>query len=175
MTICSLADLQKTLTPHVQLGKTSLEILCLLVLGMISARTVNLTHIASERPARAKVASTYRRLQRFFQQVLLPDDWSVGIVMALIGNPDRWYLCIDRTNCKIGKSDVNILMLAVVTERYRIPLMWSFLGPSGNSTTQQRIALTRRHCRLARELPAGGRPGRSRPGPCELRASVCGR
>ena len=133
MTNCSLADLQKTLTPHVHLGKTRLETLCLLVLGMISARTVNLTHIAAERPARAKVASTYRRLQRFFQQVRLPDDWSVGIVIALIGNPDRWYLCIDRTNWKIGKSDVNILMLAVVTERYRVPLMWTFLSHSGKA------------------------------------------
>jgi hypothetical protein len=66
--------------------------------------------------------------------VLLPDDWSVGIVMALIGNPDRWYLCMDRTNWKIGKSDVKILMLAVVTERYRVPLMWAFLGHPGNST-----------------------------------------
>jgi len=148
MTNCSLADLHKTLTPHVQLGKTRLETLCLLVLGMISARTVNLTHIASERPARAKVASPYRRLQRFFQQVMLPDDWSVGIVMALIGNPDRWYLCLDRTNWKIGKSDVNILMLAVVTERYRVPLMWTFLDHSGNSTTRQRIGLMQRYLAL---------------------------
>jgi hypothetical protein len=97
MTSCSLADLQKTLTPHLQLGKTRVETLCLLVLGMISARTVNLTHIATERPARAKVASTYRRLQRFFQQVRLPENWSVGILIALIGNPDRWYLCMDLT------------------------------------------------------------------------------
>ena len=141
MTHCSLADLQKTLSPHVHLGKTRLETLCLLVLGIISARTVNLTHIATERPGSAKVASTYRRLQRFFQQVRLPEGWSIGIVIALIGNPDRWYLCMDRTNWKIGKSDVNILMLAVVTERYRVPLMWAFLGHSGNSTTHQRIAL----------------------------------
>lgn len=148
MTSCSLADLQKTLTPHLQLGKTRVETLCLLVLGMISARTVNLTHIATERPTRAKVASTYRRLQRFFQQVLLPENWSVGIVIALIGNPDRWYLCMDRTNWKIGKCDVNILMLAVVTERYRVPLMWSFLGHSGNSTTKQRIALMQRYLSL---------------------------
>lgn len=145
MTSFALADLQKVLTPHVQLGKSRLETLCLLLLGMISARTVNLTHIASERPARAKVASTYRRLQRFFQHVILPNDWSVGIVMALIGNPDRWYLCLDRTNWKIGKSDVNVLVLAVVTERYRVPLMWTFLDHSGNSTTQQRIALMQRY------------------------------
>lgn len=141
----ALADLAKMLSPHMRLSKSRIATLCLLILGMISARTVNLTHIAAERPARAKVASTYRRLQRFFQQVLLPDDWSVGIVMALIGNPDRWYLCMDRTNWKIGKSDVNILMLAVVTERYRVPLMWAFLGHPGNSTTQQRIALMLRY------------------------------
>lgn len=42
MTRCSLANMQKTLTPHVQRGKTRVETLCLLVLGMISARTVNL-------------------------------------------------------------------------------------------------------------------------------------
>ncbi len=148
MTSFALTDLQKTLTPHVQLGKSRLETLCLLVLGMISARTVNLSHIASERPARAKVASTYRRLQRFFQHVTLHDDWSVGIVVALIGNPDRWYLCLDRTNWKIGKSDVNVLVLAVVTERYRVPLMWTFLEHSGNSTTEQRIALMQRYLAL---------------------------
>jgi hypothetical protein len=144
MTHVALAGLRKLLTPHVPLGKSRMETLCLLVLGVISARTVNLTHIAAERPARAKVASTYRRLQRFFQQVTLPEDWCVGIVMALIGNPDRWYLCLDRTNWKIGKSNVNVLVLAVVTERYRAPLMWAFLDHSGNSTTRQRIALMER-------------------------------
>ena len=145
MTSLALADLQKALTPHVHLGKSRVETLCLLVIGMISARTVNLIHIAAERPARAKVASTYRRLQRFFQQVILPDDWSVGIVMALIGNPDRWYVYLDRTNWKIGKCDVNVLMLAVVTERYRVPLTWTFLDHPGNSATQQRIAHMQRY------------------------------
>lgn len=148
MTSFALTDLQRVLTPHVRLGKSRLETLCLLVLGMISARTVNLTHIAAERAARAKVASTYRRLQRFFQYVTLPEDWSVGIVMALIGNPDRWYLCLDRTNWKIGQSDVNVLVLAVITERYRVPLMWTFLDHSGNSTTKQRVALMQRYLAL---------------------------
>ena len=82
MTRVALADLSKLLAPHVPLGKSRLETLCLLVLGVISARTVNLTHIAAERPARAKVASTYRRLQRFFQQVALPEDWSIRLDQA---------------------------------------------------------------------------------------------
>lgn len=145
MNIRALADLQKTLTPHVPLSKPRLETLCMLLLGMISARTVNLTHIATERPGRAMVASTYRRLQRFFQHVCLPEDWAVGIVVALIGNPRPWTLCLDRTNWKVGKTDVNVLVLAVITARFRVPLMWTLLPHSGNSTTTQRIALMKRY------------------------------
>lgn len=141
----TLTDLQKTLSPHVPLGKSRLETLCMLLLGMISARTVNLTHIATERPSRALVASTYRRLQRFFQHVVLPEDWAVGLVVALIGRPGQWYLCLDRTNWKIGRTDVNVLVLAVVTARFRVPLMWTLLSHSGNSTTAQRIALMKRY------------------------------
>ena len=145
MNIRALADLKETLTPHVPLGKSRLETLCLILLGMISARTVNLTHIASERPSRALVASTYRRLQRFFQHVCLPEDWSLGIVISLLGNPRPWHLCLDRTNWKIGATDVNVLVLAVVTVKFRVPLMWTLLPHSGNSTTAQRIALMKRY------------------------------
>lgn len=147
-----LANLERTLSPHVPLSKSRLETLCLLVLGMISARTVNLTHIACERAAPAMIASTYRRLQRFFQHVRLPQDWSVGLVISLIGRPQRWYLCLDGTNWKVGKSDVNVLVQAVVTERFRVPSMWTLLKHSGNSTTAQRIALIQRY--LARCDPS---------------------
>jgi hypothetical protein len=149
LNIRALADLQKTLTPHVPLGKSRLETLCMILLGMISARTVNLTHIASERPSRVMVASTYRRLQCFFQYVRLPEDWSVGIVISLLGNPRPWHLCLDRTNWKIGNADVNVLVLAVITTKFRVPLMWTLLPHSGNSTTAQRIELMKRylaHC-----------------------------
>ncbi|WP_172330728.1 transposase [Mangrovicoccus sp. HB161399] len=145
MNIRALADLQKTLAPHVPLGKSRLETLSRILLGMIGAWTVNLTHVASERPGRAKAASTYRRLQRFFQHVERPDDWTVGLVVALIGNPRPWHLCLDRTNWKIGRADVNVLVLAVVTTRFRVPLMWTLLSHAGNSTTAQRIALMNRY------------------------------
>ena len=50
--------------------------MALLVIGMIGARTVNLAHLACERgSALAELASTYRRLQRFFQHVALAEDW----------------------------------------------------------------------------------------------------
>ena len=67
----AITALAGILRPRIDLGKSRLETLCLIVVGMVSARTVNLSHLACERPTTALVASTYRRLQRFFQHVRL--------------------------------------------------------------------------------------------------------
>lgn len=143
-----LTILSQLLSAHVSLGKTRLETLCLLVAGIISTRTVNLSHIAAERPGRVSVASTYRRLQRFFQHVRLGDDWVVPLVVALIGSGPPWVLCLDRTNWKVGQRDVNFLVLAIATQRFRVPLMWTVLDHGGNSDTAERIALMKRYLAL---------------------------
>ena len=67
----AITALTLTLSPHVPLSKTRLEPLCLLIVAVISARTVNLSHIASERAGVVLIASTYRRLQRFFRKRLV--------------------------------------------------------------------------------------------------------
>ena len=71
MTHQAISALASRLSPHVALSKTRLETLCLLIVAMISARTVNLSHLACERSGPVQIASTYRRLQRFFQHVSL--------------------------------------------------------------------------------------------------------
>ncbi len=142
----AITTLQQILRPHVGLSKSRLETLCLIVVGMISARTVNLSHLACERPSTALVASTYRRLQRFFQHVRLGADWSAPLVVGLLGLDGPWRLALDRTQWKLGTRDVNILMLAVVTRRARVPLIWSVLDNNGgNSETGQRTLLMRRY------------------------------
>ena len=142
----AIATLQEILRPHVGLSKSRLETLCLIVVGMISARTVNLSHLACERPTTALVASTYRRLQRFFQHVRLGRDWSAPLVIGLLGLEGPWRLALDRTQWKLGTRDVNILMLAVVTRRARVPLIWSVLDNNGGtSDSGERIALMRRY------------------------------
>jgi len=55
-----------------------------MVVGMASARTVNLSHLASEMPSDAQIASSYRRQQRFFQHVDLGPDWSARLVVELL-------------------------------------------------------------------------------------------
>jgi hypothetical protein len=94
------------------------------------------------------------------------------VIVALSGAQSPWHLCLDRTNWKIGKKEANILMLAIVTRRFRVPLMsrsagakrrragmtsptfaarrvqagmWTILDRAGASNTEERIALLRRY------------------------------
>jgi hypothetical protein len=141
----AITALAQTLEGHVALGKSRLETMCLLVVGMVSARTVNLGHIACERGGSALTASTYRRLQRFFQYVDLGEDWVLPLMVKLLNLGGRWMLALDRTQWSIGKKEVNYLVLAVVTKRFRVPLVWTVLDGRGNSATAARIALIRRY------------------------------
>lgn len=146
----AIATLRETLRPHLGLSKDRVETLALIVVAMVSARTVNLSHLAAERPGPALVASTYRRLQRFFQHVRLAPDWAAPIAADMAGLPGSgsWYLALDRTQWRIGSHEVNFLVLAAVTRRFRVPLMWTMVRGRGNSGTRQRIALMRRYLRL---------------------------
>ncbi len=86
------AALTEKLLPHIDLSKSRLETLALLITGMIGARTVNLSHIASERGSKVKIASTYRRLQRFFQHVAPDEDWAARLIVALLGARGPWLI-----------------------------------------------------------------------------------
>jgi hypothetical protein len=141
----TITALESFLRPHVGLSKSRLETLCLLLVGMISARTVNLGHIACEREGTAQIASTYRRLQRFFQHVRLGSDWALPLIAGLVGADRRWTLVLDRTQWSIGAREVNYLVLAVVTRHFRVPILWTLLPRSGNSGTAARIALIERY------------------------------
>ena len=144
----AIAALKRTLSPHFGLSDSRVETMALLVTGMISARTVNLSHIASTRSTGSLVASTYRRLQRFFQHVDLGPDWSAPLTAKLLDLSGSWHLVLDRTQWQVGGRDVNFLVLAAVTPRFRIPLIWSVIDGRGCSDTEQRILLMRRYLKL---------------------------
>ena len=46
------------------------------------------------------------------------------------------------------RHEVNILLLAIATRRFRIPLMWTVLDKAGSSNQRERIALMRRYLAL---------------------------
>lgn len=140
----TITALMVKLGPRVALGKQRLATLCLLIVGVLSARTVNLSHVACERGGKVRIASTYRRLQRFFQHVHLAQDWAAELLAELCAPSGPWTLCLDRTSWQVGQAQVSMLVLALTTPRHRIPLMWTQLGRKGNSSTPERIALLER-------------------------------
>lgn len=145
MSACLRTALIESLSAHLGLGKSRLETLSMLPIGLIHGRTVNLSHIASQCHGPARYASKYRRLQRFFQHVHLDQAVIAALVVRLLKLTRPTCLALDRTCWKLGRRDVNILMLAIVTRRFRVPLLWSVLARPGNSDTAQRIALLQRY------------------------------
>ena len=140
--------LMGTLGRQFALSKSRLLTLAVLIMGLAQSRTVNLTHLASHLPGTASHASSYRRLQRFFQFVRLDADRMALMVVHMLNLERKKYLALDRTNWKIGAKDVNILVLAIVTRRFRVPLLWTLIPHPGNSDTAQRIALMQRYLAL---------------------------
>lgn len=143
-----LTPLLATLCPHFGLSKTRLETLAVLLVGLANCRTVNLSHLASQFPGNAKHGSNYRRLQRFFQFVQLDGDVAARLIIQMLNVNRPRLLAVDRTNWKLGSRSVNILVLAIVTRRFRVPLMWTLPDHAGHSSTAQRIALMERYLRL---------------------------
>ena len=148
MTDAVFAPLLSKLSCHFSMSKSRLMTLCVLICGMAQARTVNLSHIAGHFPGAALHASNYRRLQRFFQHEQLDQQVIAQLVGALFESGRRRHLALDRSNWKLGAKDINVLVLALVTRRVRVPLMWVQLSRKGNSDTAQRIALMQRYLAL---------------------------
>ena len=148
----TVAALSEKLSPHVGLGNSRRETLSLLTLAMLSARTTNLSVPASERTALASTASTYRRLQRFFQHADPGEDRAAPVVAGLAGLRGPVTLILDRTNWKVGRKEINLPVLAVATRRHRVALMWTVLDRPGNSGAPERIDLMERYiARFGRE------------------------
>ena len=134
------AALRLTLQGHLTLRKSRLESFCVLVVGVLLARTVNLSHLACMFPTQAAIASNYRRLQRFFEQVILDGSQLARIPDrrprngAVASGPRPHVL-------EVWPLRLNVLMLAIIRNGIAIPVMWDVLGRAGTSTTAQRSAL----------------------------------
>ena len=145
-----LAPLLEMLRPHFGLSKTRLETMAVMLVGLANCRTVNLSHLANQFPGDAKHRSNYRRLQYFFQFVQLDGNLAARLAIQMLNLNRPRLLALDRTNWKRGSRDVNILVLAIITRCFRVPLMWVLLDHAGNSPAAQRIELIERYLRLFR-------------------------
>ena len=51
---------------------------------------------------------------------------------------------MNRTNWKFGRTDINVLMIAIFYQGIAYPILWQLLAKVGNSNTAERKALMER-------------------------------
>ena len=86
-----------------------------------------------------------RPFQRFFEQVVLKPKQMGELMLGLAAKPAQaWVLAMDRTNWKLGKTHINILVVSVMVGKVGLPIVWRVLAKyikCGNSRTNHRIKL----------------------------------
>lgn len=137
--------LRDSLKAYLGWGKPRLDCFVSMLLALLSARQMNLALLAVHIDSDTEIASRYRRMQRFFSQVFFNYNDIAHLIMNLFAfSGQHYYLTLDRTNWTWGKSNLNILTLAIVYQGAAIPVYWLVLNKRGNSNQRERIALLQR-------------------------------
>ncbi|RME60432.1 IS4 family transposase [Candidatus Parcubacteria bacterium] len=139
-----LNALKTKFNEYLDWNQARIDFLARFILAIIPAQSVNLTRIAQKFPGTAQVASHYKRIQRFLKEFPLDFTFLSRLITTILPLEETWILCMDRTNWKLGRTDINILFLAVAYRGAAVPLFWMTLGKAGNSNTHERIVLVRR-------------------------------
>ena len=129
---------------HLPWQAQRLTFLARFILALVQVRSVNLAQLAPVLSPRAKSASNYIRLQRFFRGFSIDQAQIARAVVGLLPLGERWVLSLDRTHWRLGRSENNLLVLGVVYRGIALPLFWTSLGKAGNSNTEERIAVMAR-------------------------------
>jgi len=146
--------LQAALRSAFRLDARRLEVFCALILAMIQARSVVLYTLKTHVNLPGSLETRYQRLLRF-AQFAFPDGLLAGFALSFLPAGELW-LILDRTNWKLGKKDINILLLSAVWNGFSLPLMWTLLPHGGNSHQRHRKALIQRFLQVCTDRPIGG-------------------
>jgi hypothetical protein len=118
------------------------------IVALLKVKTVNLAEIATAFSGRAKKDSKYRRIKRFFQSFQIDAFTIACLITPLLPLEEAtWVLVMDRTNWKLGKATINVLMLGIAHQGIAFPILWRLVSKAGNSNTTERICLMNRFLR----------------------------
>lgn len=136
-----LHSLEQKLAANLDWHGARIKFLARFITALITTRTVNLAQLASVFDGTAQTASHYQTCHRFLKNFDLPFASIAQFIVQLLGVARNWTVAIDRTNWKLGQTEINVLMLALVHQGIAYPLIWFSLDKAGNSHTDERILL----------------------------------
>ena len=129
------------LRPHFTGNRSRIECMAAIVLGLISAGTVNLSEIAIFVQCKLLHESMYKRIQGFFTEFKLSLNEVAKFVLVILPFNGSYRLVFDRTNWKFGKKDINYFVLAICYRTVSIPIFWINLEKRGCSSDDEKIEL----------------------------------
>ena len=133
--------LRKTLKPILGWHGARLNFLALFLIALLRVKTINLTELATGFRSNAKIASCYKRLQRFFRNFDLDYSVIAKVVVTLMNIPQPWILSTDRTEWSFGQKRFNFLFLGVIHNGVAYAVVWTTLDKKGNSHSDERMDL----------------------------------
>ena len=137
------SDLTEVLREY--FGKTinlaRLKFIDLFIRALCKLQTVCFEKLACGFDNEAQKDSSLRRIQRFIASYELPTKLIAQFIFALLPEKPSYTIVLDRTNWKLGKSNINILTLAVVYQGTAFPLLFKLMDKKGNSNTTERIEI----------------------------------
>lgn len=140
-----ISELSEILQTKLRWDKRKVDCLAQLILGMINLRTVSIVSLADTLLGSAKRDSKSRRIQRLLDSWPVRCDWiSLMLLGWFFDASDKLTLTMDRTNWKIGKANINFLVVGVTYKRIAIPIVWMLLNKQGNSNFDERVAIISR-------------------------------
>ena len=114
------------------------------ITALVKVRSATLTEIATAFTGKAKSASKYKRIQRFFRSFEFDFSQISKLIVQFLPESENWILSMDRTNWKLGKLNINILVVGIVYKSIAFPIVWISLSKQGNSNTAERINIMNR-------------------------------
>jgi len=141
-------ELVEIFSQNLKWHKVRVKFFVSFICALCKVQTVCFSRLAEGFDSQAKVESTLRRIQRFFAGFTVAQDQIARLVFKLLPDQPPYFLCLDRTNWKFGRVDINILMISVAWKGVGIPLIWSMLPKAGNSNYMERRELLKRYINL---------------------------
>ncbi len=147
--MCLIAKLTKIFNSVLGRNKAGATLLSCFIVALLKVRSVNLTKIAVAMPGKAKTDSKYKRLQRFFAGFNFCMDSIAKLIVRFLPIRDgKWDLSMDRSNWKLGKLNINPLVLGIVHLGYAFPIIWTAFSKRGNSNMDERIEFIERFIKI---------------------------
>lgn len=116
-----------------------------MILGIFESQSICLGKITRFFASSALLASRYRRLQRFVEQIRFCPQKLAILLIGIMGleSVESFIIILDRTNWKFGKKHCNILYLSIAHNGIAIPLFFNVLTDKkkGNSDHKDRIKI----------------------------------